>query len=129
MMDEVTSNLHQEIGDRIIAHFPLVLQRLLTDDWGIKVSGARLLEEGKEEIVVLTFQLPSVEQMELFNTQWGLRFNDLLLYFYQQKILTVHTLFLRAEDHPYSYAWMPLTNIREAVLCKERENDYPRISG
>jgi hypothetical protein len=127
-MDEFTSNLHKEVGDRIIANFPLVLQRLLTDDWGIKFSGVRLLEEGKEEIVGLTFQLPSVEQMELFNTQWGLRFNDLLLYFYQQKILTVHTLFIRTEDHPYSYAWMPLTGIREAVLCKERENDYPRIS-
>jgi hypothetical protein len=120
-MDELTSNLHKEIGDRIVAHFPLVIQRLLRDDWGIKVSGARLLEEGKEEIVGLTFWLPSIEQMELFNTQWGLRFNDLLLYFYQQKILTVHTLFICTEGHPFSYAWMPLTDIREAVLCRERE--------
>jgi hypothetical protein len=104
MMDELTSNLHKEIGDRIVAHFPLVLPRLLTDDWGIKISGVWLPREGEEETVGLTFQLPSVERMEKFNKEWRLRFSDLLLYFHQQKILTVHTLFICTENHPYSYS-------------------------
>jgi hypothetical protein len=104
MMDEVTSNLHKENGDRIVAHFPLMVQRLLTHDWGIKVSGVRLPREGEEETVGLTFRLPSVELMERFNTEWGLRFNDLLLYLHQQKILTVYVLFICTENHPYSYS-------------------------
>jgi hypothetical protein len=69
-----------------------VIQKILQDDWGIKVSGVRQLREGEDEIVVLNLRLPDIQLMERFNVEWGLRFNDLLLYFHQQKILTVHVL-------------------------------------
>jgi len=119
-MDKFTSSFHEEIGDRIVAWFPLVIQNFLRDDWGIKVSGVRQLR-GEDEIVGLILRLPDIQLMERFNVEWGLRFNDLLLYFHQQKILTVQVLFICAEDHPYSYSWMPLTDIREAILCKENQ--------
>jgi hypothetical protein len=38
-MDKFTSNFHEEIGNRIVTQFPLVIQKFLRDDWGIKVSG------------------------------------------------------------------------------------------
>jgi hypothetical protein len=120
-MDKFTSNFHEEIGNRIVTQFPLVIQKILQDDWGIKVSGVRQLREGEDEIVVLNLRLPDIQLMERFNVEWGLRFNDLLLYFHQQKILTVHVLFICVEDHPYSYSWMPLSGIREAILCKENQ--------
>jgi hypothetical protein len=120
-MDKFTSSFPEEIGDRIVARFPLVIQKFLRDDWGIKVSGVRQLREGEDEIVGLILRLPDIQLMERFNVEWGLRFNDLLLYFHQQKILTVQVLFICAEDHPYSYSWMPLTDIREAILCKENQ--------
>jgi len=123
-MDKFTSNFHEEIGNRIVTQFPLVIQKILQDDWGIKVSGVRQLREGESETVALTFRCPTVALIWRFNDEMGVKFYNLLLYLHQQQIVTVDALFISSkEEHDIMYAWLPLSGIDEPIPTKRRAED------
>jgi hypothetical protein len=108
------NDFHLELGRRFASKLPPKAKELF-DQWGIELRGIRQQDSEQQETTAIVLELPSTEQMERFNEEWGERIFDLFSYLSQQKTLVIDAVFIKAPDCDTCYTWMVKTGYRFPV--------------